>query len=70
MLTRSDRVVPWLLIGPAVLALAVFFALPLVMLLSGSVQRLDPATFAITDRLTLFNYRRFLFDEFYLGVLL
>jgi putative spermidine/putrescine transport system permease protein len=70
MMTRSERIVPWLLTGPALLVLAVFFALPLVMLLSGSVQRLDPATFVITERLTVFNYRRFLLDEFYLGVLL
>src|ERR1700724_1130487 len=70
MMMRSDRVVPWLLTGPALLVLAVFFAVPLVMLLSGSVQRLDPATFVITERLTVFNYGRFLLDEFYLGVLL
>ena len=70
MMTRSERVIPLLLTGPALLVLAVFFALPLIMLLSGSVQRLDPATFVITDRLTVFNYRRFLLDEFYLGVLL
>jgi len=56
--------------GPALLVLVVFFALPLLTLLSGSFERIDTGSFVITERLTLFNYRRFLFDGYYLSVLL
>jgi putative spermidine/putrescine transport system permease protein len=60
---------PWLLLGmPLVLFLAIF-GIPLVLLLATSFERIDPATFKILDPLTLYNYRKFLGDGFYLGVL-
>lgn len=70
MTARSAKSTPWLLVGPALLVLGVFFAVPLVMLLSGSFQRIDTGSFVVTERLTFFNYRKFLLDEYYLNVLL
>jgi putative spermidine/putrescine transport system permease protein len=70
MTARRVNWTPWLLVGPALLVLAIFFALPLLTLLSGSFERIDTGSFVITERLTLFNYRRFLFDGYYVSVLL
>jgi putative spermidine/putrescine transport system permease protein len=61
---------PWLLVGPVFLLFAVFFAVPMLILFASSFERVDTATFQLIERFTLFNYRRFLFDAYYLGVLL
>ncbi|MGH7319066.1 MAG: ABC transporter permease [Candidatus Rokuibacteriota bacterium] len=61
---------PWILMGPVLALFFVFFAVPVLILFAGSLERVDTATFTVVERFTLFNYRRFLFDPFYLGVLL
>ena len=43
--------------------------MPILLLFAGSVERVDTATFQVIERFTLHNYRKFLFDRFYLGVL-
>ena len=60
---------PWVLVGPVLAIFVVFFAIPVVILLASSLQRLDTATLKVVDGFTLFNYTRFLLDEFYFGVL-
>jgi len=65
----GGRLVPWLLVGPVLLLFAFFFAVPIALLLFSSVDRLDTATFQVVEHFTLHNYRRFLLDPFYLGVL-
>ena len=65
----GERLAPWLLVGPVALVFVVFFAVPIALLFAGSVERVDTATFHVIERFTLYNYRRFLFDRFYLGVL-
>jgi putative spermidine/putrescine transport system permease protein len=65
----GDRLAPWVLVAPVLLLFAIFFAVPIFLLLAGSVERVDTATFQVVDRLTLFNYKKFLLDRFYLGVL-
>jgi putative spermidine/putrescine transport system permease protein len=67
---RRPSFVPWLLIGPVLLGFVLCFAFPLALLFASSVNRLDPATFKIIERYTLYNYQRFLFDAFYLTALL
>ena len=69
MATRRN-LTPWLLIGPVLLGFLVFFAVPMLLLFALSLQRVDTGTFAVLERFTLFNYRKFLFDPFYFGVLL
>lgn len=64
------NMIPWVLIGPVLILFVVFFAVPLLILFASSLQRLDLVTFKVVDRPTLFNYSRFLFDSFYLGILL
>jgi putative spermidine/putrescine transport system permease protein len=61
---------PWALAGPVLLVFLVFFAVPVLILFGSSFERIDTATFRVVEPLTLFNYRRFLFDGYYLGVLL
>jgi putative spermidine/putrescine transport system permease protein len=61
---------PWILISPVLFVFIVFFAIPVVILLASSFQRMDTGTLTVVDRLTAFNYQRFLLDEFYFGVLL
>ena len=65
----GGRLVPWLLVGPVLLLFVIFFAVPIALLLFSSVDRLDTATFQVVEHFTLHNYRRFLLDPFYLGVL-
>jgi putative spermidine/putrescine transport system permease protein len=65
----GERLAPWLLVGPVALVFVVFFAVPILLLFAGSVERVDTATFQVIERFTLHNYRKFLFDRFYLGVL-
>jgi putative spermidine/putrescine transport system permease protein len=59
-----------MLIGPVLLLFLTFFAVPVGILLVSSLQRVDPTTSTVIERFTLYNYRHFLFDRFYLGVLL
>lgn len=61
---------PWLIVAPALVVFVVFFAVPLLIMLANSVQKIDPATYQTVDRFTLYQYGRFLFDEYYVGVLL
>ena len=61
---------PWLIVAPALAVFVVFFAVPLLIMLANSVQKIDPATYQTVDRFTLYQYGRFLFDEYYVGVLL
>ena len=61
---------PWLIVAPALAVFVVFFAVPLLIMLANSVQKMDPATYQTVDRFTLYQYGRFLFDEYYVGVLL
>ena len=61
---------PWLIVAPALAVFVIFFAVPLVIMLANSFQKMDPATYQTVDRFTLFQYGRFLFDEYYVGVLL
>jgi putative spermidine/putrescine transport system permease protein len=57
------------LVGPVLALFVAFFAVPMLVLLAGSLERIDTATFQVIERLTLHNYRRFLLDPYYLGVL-
>ena len=59
----------WLLVSPVLVFFVLFFVIPLAILLANSVQHWDMATYEVIDRFTLFQYERYLFDEFYLGVL-
>ncbi|MDP6080057.1 MAG: ABC transporter permease [Arenicellales bacterium] len=61
---------PWLIVAPALAVFVVFFAVPLIIMLANSIQKMDPATYQTVDRFTLYQYGRFLFDEYYIGVLL
>ena len=45
----SERLAPWLLVGPVLLVFAVFFAVPIALLFAGSVERVDTATFQMTQ---------------------
>jgi putative spermidine/putrescine transport system permease protein len=67
---RQWNLVPWLIVGPALVVFVAFFAVPLVIMLANSIQEVDLATYQIVDYLTLSQYQRFLFDEYYMGVLL
>jgi putative spermidine/putrescine transport system permease protein len=68
-MTRQPSLIPWVLVAPVLLVFVVFFAAPLFVLFASSLERVDTATFRVIERLTLFNYRKFLFDPYYLGVL-
>lgn len=70
MSRESPHLAPWLLLGPALLLFIAVFAVPLLILFTSSFERLDTTTFSVVERFTLFNYRRFLFDEYYIKVLL
>jgi putative spermidine/putrescine transport system permease protein len=69
-MSRRPDLVPWALVGPVLLVFVAFFAVPVLILFASSFERTDLATFRVIERLTLFNYRKFLFDWYYLGVLL
>src|SRR5262245_35694995 len=69
-MSRRPSLGPWVLIGPVLFLGLIFFAVPVGILLMSSLQRIDPTTSAVIERFTLYNYRRFLFDSFYVGVLL
>lgn len=56
---------PWLWLAPALLVLAPFFFLPLVLLLRSSFNRDDPLTLMVPD-FTGANYLRAVTDPFYL----
>jgi putative spermidine/putrescine transport system permease protein len=60
---------PWVLAGPVLLLFVVFFAVPMLVLFASSFERVDTATFRVVEPLTLHNYRKFLLDPYYLGVL-
>jgi putative spermidine/putrescine transport system permease protein len=70
MSREPARLVPWLLLAPTLVLFMAVFAVPLLILFMSSFERLDTTTFAVVERFTLFNYRKFLFDEFYITVLL
>lgn len=57
------------LIVPPVLIFLLIFATPVLILLAGSFEKMDTATYMIVDRPTLANYVRFLTSGFYLSVL-
>ena len=65
----GERLAPWLLVGPVLLVFVLLFAVPIALLFAGSFERVDTATFQVVERFTLHNYRKFLLDPFYLGVL-
>jgi putative spermidine/putrescine transport system permease protein len=67
---ESSSVTPWLLLAPALFLFIVVFAVPLFILFASSFERLDTTTFSVVERFTLFNYHRFLFDEYYISVLM
>jgi putative spermidine/putrescine transport system permease protein len=69
-MSRRPNLTPWTLIGPVLVLFVVFFAVPVLVLFASSFERIDTATFRVIERLTLFNYRKFLFDAYYVGVLL
>ncbi len=60
---------PWLIVSPALFVFIVFFAVPLLIMLANSIQRVDLATYETLDLFTLYQYKRFLFDEYYISVL-
>jgi putative spermidine/putrescine transport system permease protein len=60
---------PWLLIGPVLFVFVVFFALPTLLLLLTSFQRVDLVSFQIIEQFTFYQFTRFFTDLFYLGVL-
>lgn len=57
-----------LLLLPAVL-FVVAYAIPIAMLLGTSFVRVNTTTLQVVESATLYNYRRFLTDPFYLGIL-
>ena len=69
MRRRRWNWVPWLIVGPALAVFVVFFAVPLFVMLANSIQKVDLATYQTVDYFTLYQYGRFLFDEYYLTVL-
>jgi putative spermidine/putrescine transport system permease protein len=60
---------PWILLSLPLLIFVAIFGIPLLLLLATSFERIDPASFKVLEPLTLHNYRKFLTDSFYLGVL-
>ena len=60
---------PWLLLAPVLGVFVVFFAIPTMILLLTSFERLELVTYKVVENLTLHQYKRFLTDEYYLGVL-
>jgi putative spermidine/putrescine transport system permease protein len=60
---------PWLIVAPVLVAFVAVFALPVLLLLVTSLERVNPATFAVIERFTAYNYLKFLLDGFYLGIL-
>jgi putative spermidine/putrescine transport system permease protein len=68
-MSRHPSLIPWTLVAPVLAVFVVFFAAPLLVLFASSLERVDTSTFRVIERLTLFNYRKFLFDPYYLGVL-
>ncbi len=67
---RRETVTPWILIGPVLVMFVLFFAVPILILFASSLERVETATFTVIERFTFFNYRKFLFDPYYFGVLL
>jgi len=66
-ITPTERFRPAILLGPLGIHYLLFFILPLIYLLASSFLKFEGG---ITSKeLTLFNYQRFLFDPFYLRVL-
>ena len=65
----AERVTTALLGLPMIALLGIFFALPLLMVLSFSLRPFD-AQSLVGDQLTMQNFSRFLFDEFYLWTFL
>lgn len=66
---RQRNWAPWLIAGPALIVFIAFFAVPLIVMLANSIQRVDLATYETVDLFTLHQYKRFLFDEYYISVL-
>ena len=58
-----------LLIGPPVVLFVLVFAIPVLILLAGSFEKMDMATYRIVEWPTLANYTKFLASPFYLVVL-
>lgn len=65
----KSALTPWILLGVPLLLFIGIFGIPLLLLLATSVQRVDPASFRVLEPFTLHNYKKFLTDGFYLGVL-
>lgn len=61
---------PWLIACPVLVVYVLFFAVPLLILFANSVERWAPATDRVIDAFTLFQYERYLFDEYYIEVFL
>lgn len=58
-----------LLIAPLTIFFVTFLVAPLTLTLSAAFQRIDTATYEVTDHATLHQFFRFLGDEYYLGVM-
>jgi putative spermidine/putrescine transport system permease protein len=70
MKRKRQDFMPWLLVGPALLALVGLFVIPLMLLFLSSLEKLDTTNFKIVDRFTIFNYGRLLFDRYYVSAFL
>lgn len=66
---RPFALAPWILLGFPLILFIVVFGIPLALLLATSFERIDPATFTVQSKFTLYNYERFLIDRFYLNSL-
>lgn len=66
---RGSAIRPWLIVAPVLAAFIVVYALPVLLLLLTSLERINPSTFAVIERFTAYNYLKFLLDGFYMGVL-
>ncbi len=58
-----------LLIGPPVVLFVLVFAIPVLILLAGSFEKMDMATYRVVEWPTIANYAKFLTSPFYLVVL-
>jgi putative spermidine/putrescine transport system permease protein len=67
---RGSRFLPaTLLLSLPVVIFVIAYALPIGLLLATSFERVNPVTAQVIEPFTLYNYRKFLGDPFYLGIL-
>lgn len=64
-MTASQRLLPWLLLAPALAILVPFFMFPIAIMFRNSLSRDDPAAGTLIADFTLVNYVRVLSDWFY-----